>query len=56
MESAATGDRLYKSESDVCRRQILTYEVLKIFILEVGNIGIKINQKELTKICMMISN
>ena len=35
------GDRLYKSESDVYRRQILTYkdgprtEIIKIFILAV---------------------
>ena len=40
------GDRFYTSESDVCRRQILTYkndpitEIIKIFIMA-PNIGIQ---------------
>ena len=52
--------RLYKSESEVCRRQILTYkddpctERIKILIL-IHNIGIQMEQKELTKSFMMIS-
>ena len=51
------------SESEVCRCQIITSEVeprtvrVKIFIMTVAhNIGIQMNQKELTKTFMMISN
>ena len=51
-------------ESDVCRRQILTYkddprtERIKIFIMTIDtcHIGIQMKQKELTKLLMMISN
>ena len=58
------GDPLKSSESDVCRRQILTTKVdpptvrVKIFLMPVDpyNIGIQMNQKELTKTYMMISN
>ena len=45
-------DRLYTSESDVCRRQILMYkdgphaERIKIFVIYTHNIGIQINWKE----------
>ena len=53
-------NRLYTSESDVCRRQILMYkddprtERIKIFLMH--NIRIQMNRKELTKTFMMISN
>ena len=56
--------RLYASESDVCRRQILTYkdgprtERIKIFPMAVNLekwIGIQMKQKELTKAFMTIS-
>ena len=59
------GDRLYTLESDVCRRQILTYkdgahtEGIKICTMAVDllyNIGIQMKRKELTKTFMMISN
>ena len=57
------GDRLSTSESDVCRRQILTSKVdprterVKIFImvLDPYNIGIEMKRKMLTDIFMMIS-
>ena len=48
------------SESDVCRRQILTYkdppctEIIKIFIMA-QNIGIQLKREEITKNFMMIS-
>ena len=53
------------SESDVCRRQILTYnddpraEKIKIFLPAVGytfNIVIQMNRKEQTKIIVKILN
>ena len=58
------GNRLYTSESDICRHQILTYkddpraEIIKIFTMTTYtlNICIKMNRKELTKSLMMISN
>ena len=52
------------SESDVCRRHILTYkdgprtERNKIFLMVVApyGIGIQLNQEELTDTLMLISN
>ena len=56
-------DRLYTSESDVCRRQIMTYEDcprterFKIFIMVVDPWRvILMTQNELAKTSMMISN
>ena len=48
------GDQLLSSESDVCRRQILTTKVDPSTGRE--EIGIQMKQKELTKPFMMISN
>ena len=52
------------SESDVCRRQILTPKVdpryvrikISIMVVYTHNIGIQMKRKELTKTFMMISN
>ena len=64
-EPLQSGDRFYTSESDVCRRQILTYkddprtERIKIFIMAVDTwpyTGIQMNRKEVTKKFMMLSN
>ena len=56
----ASPKRLYTSESDVCRRQILTSkdgpytERIKLFIMaKTHHIGIQIKQKELTKTFMV---
>ena len=53
---SARGERLYTSESDVCRRQILTCkdgprtERIKIFLTPLThNIGIQMNLEELAK-------
>ena len=47
---------LYASESDVCRRQILTHKDSHNNCRTITYIGIEIKQKELTKRFMMISN
>ena len=56
-----SGDLLYTSEFDVCRRK--TYkegsraEIIKILLMPVvHNIGILMKRKELTKTFMIISN